>query len=181
MEKVAPGDHVAVSFLPCGRCRLCFDGSPASCANFNAVNFAGRRLDGSHAQRPADGDSGGIRHDRFFGQSSFATHAVTNERNTVKLRPDPAGTPGPARLRHPDRRRDGSACAERRGGLHLRGDGSRRGRPQRGDGRTGRGDRHDHRRRRPARPARPRRRAGCHPHRRRPRAGRRGGDPPHHR
>src|SRR5690606_12688737 len=43
VEKVAPGDHVAVSFLPCGRCRLCFDGSPARCANFNAVNFAGRR------------------------------------------------------------------------------------------------------------------------------------------
>ncbi|MBM7090889.1 NAD(P)-dependent alcohol dehydrogenase [Streptomyces sp. NPDC012461] len=88
VEKVAPGDHVAVSFLPCGRCRPCFDGSPASCANFNAVNFAGRRLDGSHALRLADGDSGGILHDRFFGQSSFATHAVTNERNTVKVRPD---------------------------------------------------------------------------------------------
>ncbi|MFJ9668825.1 NAD(P)-dependent alcohol dehydrogenase [Streptomyces sp. NPDC101219] len=86
VEKVVPGDHVAVSFLPCGRCRPCFDGSPASCANFNAVNFAGQRPDGSHALRPADG--GGILHDRFFGQSSFATHAVTNERNTVKVRPD---------------------------------------------------------------------------------------------
>ncbi|MFF0111671.1 NAD(P)-dependent alcohol dehydrogenase [Streptomyces prasinus] len=86
VEKVAPGDHVAVSFLPCGRCRPCFDGSPASCANFNAINFAGRRPDGSHALRPAAGD--GTLHDRFFGQSSFATHAVTNERNTVKVRAD---------------------------------------------------------------------------------------------
>ncbi|WP_258193584.1 alcohol dehydrogenase catalytic domain-containing protein [Streptomyces sp. MA5143a] len=56
MEKVTPGDHVAVSFLPCGRCRPCLDGSPASCAHFNAVNFAGQRPDGSHALRPADGD-----------------------------------------------------------------------------------------------------------------------------
>ncbi|MGJ3559351.1 alcohol dehydrogenase catalytic domain-containing protein [Streptomyces sp. INA 01156] len=55
VKKVAPGDHVAVSFLPCGRCRPCFDGSPASCANFNAINFAGRRPDGSHALRPAQG------------------------------------------------------------------------------------------------------------------------------
>ncbi|MFF3892122.1 NAD(P)-dependent alcohol dehydrogenase [Streptomyces sp. NPDC001812] len=86
VEKVAPGDHVAVSFLPCGRCRPCFDGSPASCANFNAINFSGRRPDGSHALRPAQG--GGTLHDRFFGQSSFATHAITDERNTVKVRAD---------------------------------------------------------------------------------------------
>ncbi|SDC19365.1 NAD(P)-dependent alcohol dehydrogenase [Streptomyces prasinopilosus] len=86
VEKVAPGDHVAVSFLPCGRCRPCFDGSPASCANFNAINFAGQRPDGSHALRSATGD--GTLHDRFFGQSSFATHAVTSERNTVKVRAD---------------------------------------------------------------------------------------------
>lgn len=86
VEKVAPGDHVAVSFLACGRCRPCFDGSPASCANFNAINFAGRRPDGSHALRSAEGD--GTLHDRFFGQSSFATRAVTDERNTVKVRTD---------------------------------------------------------------------------------------------
>jgi aryl-alcohol dehydrogenase len=28
VQKVAAGDHVAVSFLPCGRCRPCLDGSP---------------------------------------------------------------------------------------------------------------------------------------------------------
>ncbi|MEF9903388.1 NAD(P)-dependent alcohol dehydrogenase [Streptomyces sp. P9-A2] len=88
VEKVAPGDHVAISFLPCGRCHPCFDGSPASCANFNAINFAGRRPNGSHALRSAEGD--GTLHDRFFGQSSFATYEVTNERNTVKVR---AGAP----------------------------------------------------------------------------------------
>jgi aryl-alcohol dehydrogenase len=86
VQKVAPGDHVAVSFLPCGRCRPCLDGSPASCANFNDINFAGRRPDGSHALRLPDGN--GTLHDRFFGQSSFATYAITNERNTVKVRDD---------------------------------------------------------------------------------------------
>ncbi|XRQ08919.1 NAD(P)-dependent alcohol dehydrogenase [Actinomadura welshii] len=85
VEKVAPGDHVAVSFLPCGRCRPCLDGSPASCANFNDINFAGRRPDGSHALTLPDG---GTLHDRFFGQSSFGTYAITNERNTVKVRAD---------------------------------------------------------------------------------------------
>jgi aryl-alcohol dehydrogenase len=86
VQKVAPGDHVAISFLPCGRCRPCLDGSPASCANFNDFNFAGHRPDGSHALRLGDGDD--TTQDRFFGQSSFATYAITNERNTVKVRDD---------------------------------------------------------------------------------------------
>ena len=85
VEKVAPGDHVAVSFLNCAHCRPCFDGSPASCANFNAMNFSAQRPDGSHALSDAHGEP---LHDRFFGQSSFATYAVTHERNTVKVRDD---------------------------------------------------------------------------------------------
>ena len=86
VQKVAPGDHVAVSFLNCARCRPCFDGSPASCANFNDMNFAGQRPDGSHALTSAA--SGEPMHDRFFGQSSFATYATAHERNTVKVRDD---------------------------------------------------------------------------------------------
>lgn len=85
VEKVAPGDHVAISFLNCARCRPCFDGSPASCANFNDMNFSGQRPDGSHAITDLDGNP---MNDRFFGQSSFATYALTHERNTVKVRDD---------------------------------------------------------------------------------------------
>ncbi len=85
VTKVAPGDHVAVSFLNCTHCRPCFDGSPASCANFNDMNFAGQRPDGSHAITGADGAP---INDRFFGQSSFATHAIVHERNTVKVPAD---------------------------------------------------------------------------------------------
>lgn len=82
---VAPGDHVAVSFLPCSHCRPCLDGSPASCANFNDMNFAGQRSDASHAITDRDGQP---LNDRFFGQSSFATHAIVHESNTVKVRDD---------------------------------------------------------------------------------------------
>jgi len=86
VTKVSPGNHVAMSFLPCGRCRPCLDGSPASCANFNDHNFAGQRPDGSHALSLAEG--GATLGDRFFAQSSFATYAIANENNTVKVRDD---------------------------------------------------------------------------------------------
>ena len=86
VTKVGPGDHVALSFLHCGQCRPCLDGSPASCANFNDINFAGQRPDGSHALSLANG--GATLHDRFFAQSSFATFAIAHEANTVKVRDD---------------------------------------------------------------------------------------------
>lgn len=80
-----PGDHVVMSFLPCGACACCLSGAPASCEAFNAWNFAGSRPDGSHACCAADG---GALHDRFFGQSSFASHAIADVRNLVKVRRD---------------------------------------------------------------------------------------------
>ena len=86
VTKVGPGDHVALSFLNCGQCRPCFDGSPASCANFNDINFAGQRPDGSHALSLANG--GATLRDRFFAQSSFGTFAIAQEANTVKVRDD---------------------------------------------------------------------------------------------
>lgn len=85
VEKVKVGDHVAISFQPCLRCRPCLDGSPASCANFNLVNFEGKRTDGSHAITLSDGTEPS---DRFFGQSSFGTYAIANENNVVPIRKD---------------------------------------------------------------------------------------------
>ncbi|TBW51269.1 NAD(P)-dependent alcohol dehydrogenase [Marinobacter halodurans] len=78
---VEPGDHVVLSFASCGDCAACNNGAPADCDAFMAANFAGARLDGSQAL--SDGVSG-----HFFGQSSFATHALANARNTVKVDPD---------------------------------------------------------------------------------------------
>lgn len=85
VQKVRPGDHVVLTFLSCGSCRPCLEGMPASCQNFNALNFSGQRCDGSHALcQPADA----VLHDRFFGQSSFASFAVVDQRNAIKVRQD---------------------------------------------------------------------------------------------
>lgn len=82
VTEVAPGDRVAMSFHSCGCCRSCASGSPAYCYEFFEHNFS--------SLRPADGSSalsrnGELVHGHFFGQSSFATHAVANVRNIVRL------------------------------------------------------------------------------------------------
>lgn len=83
----AVGDKVALSFAACGRCRNCLAGREAYCVSFMAENFGGVRADGSHtlstgAGTPVSGN--------FFGQSSFATHAIAAAKNVVKL---PEGAP----------------------------------------------------------------------------------------
>jgi len=82
VTKVQVGDHVVLSFLPCGGCRACQEGAPASCENFNLYNFSGARPDGSHALSDKDGKP---LSDRFFGQSSFGVYALANEKNVVKV------------------------------------------------------------------------------------------------
>jgi aryl-alcohol dehydrogenase len=80
---VASGDKVVLTFNSCGECPTCGGGEPAYCLNFLAHNFAGSRLDGTNALH-ADG---GL-HGNYFGQSSFASHAIATERNVVKLGDD---------------------------------------------------------------------------------------------
>jgi aryl-alcohol dehydrogenase len=80
--KVAPGDRVLISFRSCGVCTKCRDGQPAYCAKLLPMNFGGARMDG------VSSFVGGGVSSNFFGQSSFATHALTYERNLVKLPPD---------------------------------------------------------------------------------------------
>ncbi|HEY2190873.1 MAG TPA: NAD(P)-dependent alcohol dehydrogenase [Actinomycetospora sp.] len=80
---VAPGDKVVLTFNSCGECAMCRGGEPAYCLDFLAHNFAGGRPDGSNALH-ADG----ALHGNFFGQSSFASHAIATERNVVKLGAD---------------------------------------------------------------------------------------------
>lgn len=84
---LAVGDRVAVSFASCGHCRNCVIGKVAYCLNFMALNIAGVRADGSTTLTAADGSTV---HGSFFGQSSFATHAIVDARNAVKL---PANAP----------------------------------------------------------------------------------------
>lgn len=84
VTKVVVGDHVVLSFDRCGACGNCEAGRPASCAGLMDANFRGARVDGSHAL--VDGER--TIHDRFFGQSSFATHAIANQRNVVPIARD---------------------------------------------------------------------------------------------
>jgi aryl-alcohol dehydrogenase len=79
-----PGDHVVLTFASCGRCAYCLRGKPTYCLQFFGLNFGGTRLDGSNALSK-DGEPV---HDRFFGQSSFATYAIATERNAIKVRDD---------------------------------------------------------------------------------------------
>lgn len=77
------GDHVVLSFAHCGGCGHCLTGHPTVCDTFNELNFGGAMDDGSH--RLAHGDESLA---TFFGQSSFATHAVVSARNAVKVDPE---------------------------------------------------------------------------------------------
>ena len=79
VKRTRRGDHVVLSYQSCGRCRPCRSERPTKCQYFYELNFGFKRLDGSNALHRS-GVSG-----HFFGQSSFATHALATERNLVKV------------------------------------------------------------------------------------------------
>ena len=85
VRKVAPGDHVVMTFDSCGLCPTCTRGMPAYCYEVKPRTFDGARMDGSTPFRCE-----GIEtlHGKYFGQSSFATKALAYERNVVKVRKD---------------------------------------------------------------------------------------------
>lgn len=82
---VEPGDRVVLSFDFDETCPSCRDGHPAYCQAFFAHNFGGARPEDGTSPLSKDGEtiSG-----RFFGQSSFATHAIATERNVVPVDDD---------------------------------------------------------------------------------------------
>ncbi|NLV31627.1 MAG: NAD(P)-dependent alcohol dehydrogenase [Acidobacteria bacterium] len=84
VTKVKPGDHVATSYMSCGVCPACTMARPGWCTEFRRLNFGGRRSDGTATMKKG----GETVYGSFFGQSTFATHALVTERNTVKVRPD---------------------------------------------------------------------------------------------
>lgn len=93
VTSVQPGDHVVLSFDSCGTCKNCQMDRPAYCREFYVRNFTGECL-GSEA---AIHDEGGHNlHRRFFGQSSFGSHALVAERSAVKIVKDvPIALMGP--------------------------------------------------------------------------------------
>lgn len=80
-----PGDRVVMSFNSCGNCPSCAVEAPTYCYNFFPHNWSGVRADGS----PVMFKDGAPMNANFFGQSSFATHAIAHQLNTVKI-PDSA-------------------------------------------------------------------------------------------
>jgi aryl-alcohol dehydrogenase len=84
VTKVKPGDHVVLTCDSCGTCPTCVSGSPAYCDRMTTLNFTDGR-----AGEPGSFHKGGVAiHGHFFGQSSFASYAVTRERNTIPVRRD---------------------------------------------------------------------------------------------
>jgi aryl-alcohol dehydrogenase len=81
VSKVAPGDHVVMTYNSCGACPSCEDHAPSYCHEFFARNFFATREDGTTALTK----EGEVIQSNFFGQSSFATHALCHERNIVKV------------------------------------------------------------------------------------------------
>lgn len=84
VSKVSVGDRVALSFASCGECAMCQAGQPAYCSQFNLLNGAGCRTDGSCTHHRLGKPISGM----FFGQSSFAGLALAYERNVVKIPDD---------------------------------------------------------------------------------------------
>lgn len=83
VTKVKVGDAVLVTFRSCGACDRCDDGDAAYCRTMPMLNYTGRRVDGSSALSNSEGPVSS----NFFGQSTFAAHALTYERNLVKVDP----------------------------------------------------------------------------------------------
>ena len=85
VTKVAPGDHVVLSYASCGVCANCQSGLYGYCPDLYGHNFSGARPDGS---KPCCDARGKAVSSFFFAQSSFANLALATERNVVKVRKD---------------------------------------------------------------------------------------------
>ena len=83
VTKVEPGDHVVLSFRPCGKCRACEQHRPAYCLDFVAFNTTARRPeDATTALRDSTGGEIGS---HYFGQSSFSSYAVVAQDSVVPV------------------------------------------------------------------------------------------------
>ncbi len=74
------GDHVVLTFAYCGLCANCRGGHPAYCERTDELNFGAL---GMALHRPG----GEAVHGAFFGQSSFATRALVNQRSVIRVDP----------------------------------------------------------------------------------------------
>jgi aryl-alcohol dehydrogenase len=84
VTKVQAGDHVVLTFFYCGECIPCKKGRPVKCEMFFPGNFTGKRPDGTSTISR----NGAAINAVYFSQSSFASHALANEQNVVKVPKD---------------------------------------------------------------------------------------------
>jgi aryl-alcohol dehydrogenase len=84
VEGLEPGDPVLMSYGWCGQCAACSRRAKAYCLNGPALNFSGLRADGTSPLSKAGEPIFGA----FFGQSSFASHAICQARTVVKAPAD---------------------------------------------------------------------------------------------
>ncbi|CAM3383728.1 NAD(P)-dependent alcohol dehydrogenase [Nocardioides dubius] len=79
VEGISVGDHVVLSFRACRVCGQCHRQGVGYCESTVLLNYLGTRMDGSttyqHDGAPLFGS--------FFGQSSFAQHAIAYADNAV--------------------------------------------------------------------------------------------------
>lgn len=88
VHQVVAGDHVVITGPRCQNCRFCRDGRPAYCQRADELVFSCRRADGSTALSRTSLTAPGGREDiagHFFGQSSFASHAVAAAAGVVAI------------------------------------------------------------------------------------------------
>ncbi len=84
VQDFAPGDRVLMSYSFCGACPACRRHAQPYCLQSVPLNFSGLRADGTSPLSK----HGELIHGSFFGQSSFATHAVCEARAVVKAPSD---------------------------------------------------------------------------------------------
>ena len=84
VRSVKPGDHVVLSQLLCGACKQCLKGNPCYCQNGSVLNMSGGRSDFSRTISKDGKPYFGA----WFSQSSWATHALANERSVIKVAED---------------------------------------------------------------------------------------------
>jgi aryl-alcohol dehydrogenase len=85
VSKVAVGDHVIMTTSSCGKCPSCLQANPSYCTRFRELNMSGGKTceGGCTHQHDAKPVFAG-----FLGQSSFASHSLTSERNVIKVDAD---------------------------------------------------------------------------------------------
>ena len=88
VARLAPGDHVVISFPWCGQCPNCRRDMQSHCMQGFDLKMRGTRADGSTLMR----QDGAPVYSAFFQQSSFATYAIANQRFAVKVRRDRKST-----------------------------------------------------------------------------------------